>query len=66
VESAAWKQLLDIKSHFVVRTYATFMTGDNICVVMELCSGGDLNVHLEMCGSFSSYDARYASQKISP
>jgi len=64
VESAAWKQLQDVKCHFVVKTYCTFVDQQNICVVMELCSGGDLNVHLEMCGSFNASDSKFYAAEI--
>jgi len=58
VESAAWKQLQEVRSPFVVRTYCTFLAEPEICVVLELCEGGDVNVPLEMCGSFSAGDSK--------
>ena len=64
VESAAWKQLQDVKCHFVVKTYCTFLDQQNICVVMEMCPGGDLNVHLELAGSFSAGDAKFYAAEI--
>lgn len=65
VESLAWKQLMQCKSHFVVRMYTTFCSSTDVCVIMELVEGGDLHVHLELRGNFSSSDSRFYIVEIS-
>jgi len=63
-ESVAWKQLQGVRSHFVVRMYADFVEGGDICTMMELVEGGDLHIHLEMNGCFTPPDAKFYIAEI--
>jgi len=53
-----------VRSPFVVRYHTTFIADPNIIVCMELCEGGDLNIHLELLGSFSPGDSKFYMAEI--
>jgi len=58
--------LQQLSSHpFIVTLYCAFQTSSDLCLVLELCPGGDLTYHLKRSGKMTEDQVRfYASQIV--
>ena len=57
-EKEIMAEMTKIEHPFVVKIKYTFQTNDNLYMIMQFCSGGDLSQYLELEGSFSEDKAK--------
>lgn len=65
--SYAWKErdmLASVKSEFVISLKYSYETKDDLCMVIDLMKGGDLNFHIRSIGKFSVDEARFFAAQM--
>ena len=58
------RALAAVESPFVVNLKYSFHSKENIYLILDLMTGGDLSYHLQQKGSFPTKESRYYAARI--